>query len=81
MLMPVTMPGRASRLDGAFATRKASPLRRSLRTRLGTHKQLTDAHLAALATARKGRLVTFDRGMSHARHPGDRAIVELLPVT
>lgn len=49
--------------------------------RLGTHKQLTDVHLAALATARGGRLVTFDRGIGHALHPADRAVVELLPVT
>ena len=49
--------------------------------RLGTHKQLTDVHLAALAVARKGRLVTFDRGIANALRPADRAVIELLPVT
>ncbi|GAA0899249.1 TA system VapC family ribonuclease toxin [Pseudonocardia zijingensis] len=49
--------------------------------RLGTHKQLTDVHLAALAAVRGGRLVTFDRGVAHALHPADRGVVELLPVT
>jgi toxin-antitoxin system PIN domain toxin len=49
--------------------------------RLGTHKQLTDVHLAALANTRKGKLLTFDRGITNALHPGDRAVVELLPVT
>jgi toxin-antitoxin system PIN domain toxin len=48
--------------------------------RLGTHKQLTDVHLAALTTRRKGKLVTFDRGISNALNPGDRAVIELLPV-
>jgi toxin-antitoxin system PIN domain toxin len=49
--------------------------------RLGTHKQLTDVHLAALASLRKGRLVTFDRGIPNALNPGDRGVIELLPVT
>ena len=49
--------------------------------RVGTHRQLTDVHLAALASARSGRLVTFDRGISQALHPDDQAVVELLPVT
>ena len=48
--------------------------------RLGTHKQLTDVHPAALATTRKGRLVTFDRGIANALQPDDRAVIELLPV-
>ena len=48
--------------------------------RLGTHKQLTDVHLAALATRRKGTLVTFDRGISNALNPSDRTVIELLPV-
>lgn len=48
--------------------------------RVGAHPQLTDVHLAALAVARKGTLVTFDRGISKALHPGDQAVVELLPV-
>lgn len=32
------------------------------------HRQITDAHLAALARARGGRLVTLDRGLA-ALHP------------
>jgi toxin-antitoxin system PIN domain toxin len=31
--------------------------------RLGSHSQVTDAHLLALAIRRGGRLATFDRGM------------------
>jgi toxin-antitoxin system PIN domain toxin len=49
--------------------------------RIGTHQQLTDVHLAALATRRKGKLVTFDRGISKALHGADQAVIELLPVT
>ena len=49
--------------------------------RLGTHKQLADVHLPALAAMRKGRLVTFDRGIANALRPADRAIIELLPIT
>ncbi|MPY80687.1 MAG: type II toxin-antitoxin system VapC family toxin [Actinophytocola sp.] len=49
--------------------------------RVGTHQQLTDVHLTALATRRKGRLVTFDKGISKALHPADQSVVELLPVT
>ena len=48
--------------------------------RLGTHKQLTDVHLAALAAKKKGRLATFDRRISNALDTGDRAVIELLPV-
>jgi hypothetical protein len=40
-----------------------------------------DVHLAALAAMRKGRLVTFDRGIANALRPADRAIIELLPIT
>jgi len=40
------------------------------------HRQVTDAYLVALAGARDGRLVTFDRGLA-ALHP---ATTELLPV-
>lgn len=36
-----------------------------LEDRLAHHKQITDAHLLALALGRKGRLVTFDRGIQH----------------
>jgi predicted nucleic acid-binding protein len=32
--------------------------------RLVSHGQVTDAHLAALCLERKGRLVTFDRGIA-----------------
>ena len=39
------------------------------------HRQVTDAHLAALARHRKGRLVTFDRGLA-ALHED---IAELVP--
>lgn len=48
--------------------------------RMGTHHQLTDVHLAALAASRKGRLVTFDKGIAKALHPADQSVVELLPV-
>jgi uncharacterized protein len=48
--------------------------------RLGTHRQLTDVHLAALAASRKGKLATFDRGIPRALHPAERAMIELLPV-
>lgn len=48
--------------------------------RLGTHRQLTDVHLAALAARRKGKLVTFDRGIPSALHPAERAVVDLIPV-
>jgi uncharacterized protein len=43
-------------------------------TRVLGHRQVTDAHLVALAIARRGVLATFDRGMvsligkRHARH-------------
>jgi uncharacterized protein len=36
--------------------------------RVDGHRQVTDAYLAALARARKGRLATFDRGLA-AVHP------------
>jgi len=35
-----------------------------LATRIGGHRQLTDAHLILMARARGGRVATFDRGMA-----------------
>lgn len=70
------MPGHEFWPDGARLVEPPFPV-----DRLGTHKQLTDIHLAALAARRKGKLVTFDRGISNALSPGDRAIIELLPVS
>jgi len=46
------------------------------------HRQLTDAHLLALALRRKGRLATFDRAVQDLVPPGipaDRAIC-VIPV-
>lgn len=48
--------------------------------RVGSYQQVTDVHLAALAARRKGKLVTFDRGISKALHWADQAVIELLPV-
>jgi toxin-antitoxin system PIN domain toxin len=50
--------------------------------RLGGHRQVTDAHLLALAHRRRGRLATFDRGVE-ALVRGTRfdASVTLLPTT
>ncbi|HZU46244.1 MAG TPA: TA system VapC family ribonuclease toxin [Mycobacterium sp.] len=48
--------------------------------RIGAHQQLTDVHLAALAVSRKGKLVTFDRGIAQALPPTSQAVVEVLPV-
>jgi toxin-antitoxin system PIN domain toxin len=48
--------------------------------RLGAHQQVTDVHLAGLAARRKGKLVTFDRGITNALSAADQALVELLPV-
>lgn len=44
--------------------------------RLATARQVTDAHLLALATHRGGRVVTFDRGLSQLG--GGAESVELL---
>ena len=41
-------------------------LDREVRSRLLGHRQLTDFHLAALATHRDGRLVTFDRRLQRS---------------
>jgi toxin-antitoxin system PIN domain toxin len=46
--------------------------------RLGSYRQVTDIHLAALATERGGVLVTFDRGAREALAPDDRDAVKLL---
>jgi hypothetical protein len=40
--------------------------------RLGSHAQVTDAHLLALAIRRSGRLATFDRGLADLA-PGGKA--------
>jgi uncharacterized protein len=42
------------------------------------HKQVTDAYLAALARANRGRLVTFDRGLA-ALHPDVAVLVPTPP--
>lgn len=47
--------------------------------RLGSYRQVTDAHLLALASARGGRLVTFDRGLVELC--GDRATEAVLILT
>jgi hypothetical protein len=47
--------------------------------RLLGHGQVTDAHLLALALRRRGRLVTFDRGIAELSPPGaPRDVVHLL---
>jgi predicted nucleic acid-binding protein len=38
--------------------------------RLLGHGQVTDAHLVALSLRRRGRLVTFDRGIAEVLPPG-----------
>jgi uncharacterized protein len=40
------------------------------RSRIHGHKQITDAYLLALATARNGRLVTFDQSVALSAVPG-----------
>ena len=47
--------------------------------RLGGHRQMTDAYLLALAMAKRGMLVTLDRGVS-ALVPQDRRADDVLPV-
>lgn len=39
------------------------------RDRVHGHRQVTDAHLLAIVLAHRGRLVTFDRGVSELGHP------------
>lgn len=46
--------------------------------RLLGHGQVTDAHLAALAIRRRGRLVTFDRGIREILPPGVEAASVLI---
>lgn len=43
------------------------------RTRLHGPRQITDAHLLALAVARDGRFVTFERTLSISAVPGAKA--------
>jgi len=45
----------------------------SMRTVIG-HRQVTDAHLVALASRHRGRLATFDRGLD-AAHRGATVLV------
>ena len=40
--------------------------------RIHTHRQITDAHLLALALRNKGCLATFDRGIAHLLPEGAR---------
>jgi len=49
--------------------------------RLGSHKQLTNLHLAALATRHEGTLSTFDQGVARSLGPAHRNVIELLPTT
>lgn len=46
--------------------------------RLGSHRQVTDVHLVAVAAAHDGRLATFDRGVPQALAPEERSLVELV---
>lgn len=48
--------------------------------RLGSHQQVTDIHLAALAAHKAGTLATFDRGITRGLAPEVRDVVELVPV-
>ncbi|WP_419161587.1 TA system VapC family ribonuclease toxin [Candidatus Palauibacter sp.] len=43
------------------------------------YRQVTDAHLLALAISRKGRLATFDRGVSELIPDGLEGTAELIP--
>lgn len=47
--------------------------------RLGSYRQVTDLHLAALAARRSGTLVTFDRGIAETLAKSDRPTIELVP--
>lgn len=44
------------------------------------HRQVTDAHLVALAARYGGQLVTFDRGIRDMLRRADRHLVKLLTV-
>jgi toxin-antitoxin system PIN domain toxin len=46
--------------------------------RLGSHAQVTDAHLLALAIRRGGRLATFDRGLANLAPEGKAEHVVML---
>lgn len=48
--------------------------------RLGSHQQVTDVHLAALAARNGGTLATFDRAITRGLAPEVRDVVELVPV-
>jgi toxin-antitoxin system PIN domain toxin len=45
--------------------------------RLGSHYQVTDAHLLALAVRHGGRLATFDRDLGHLDPASGRSVVLL----
>jgi toxin-antitoxin system PIN domain toxin len=47
-------------------------------TRLATSRQVTDAHLVAVAIQNGGHLATFDRGVPELLEPAKRTAVELL---
>ncbi|WP_236794959.1 hypothetical protein [Amycolatopsis sp. GM8] len=49
--------------------------------RLGSHQQVIDVHLAALAVRNGGTLATFDRGLTRGLAPDVREVVELVPVS
>lgn len=63
----------------AFWTDDVSPTDAAARpfTQLLGHRQVTDAHLLALAMRRAGRLATFDRGVLELAP--DEELVELIP--
>lgn len=46
--------------------------------RLGSYKQVTDVHLAAIAVEHGGTLVTLDKGLPEALAPGDREVVTVI---
>ncbi|MBA2353000.1 MAG: PIN domain-containing protein [Burkholderiales bacterium] len=49
------------------------------RPRLIGHKQVTDAYLLGLARHHKGKLATFDQGISGLTTRDDQKLIELLP--
>lgn len=62
-------PDSASLLDGALFRRQD----------LMAHAQVTDLYLLGLAVLNKGRLATFDRGISAAVVAGGEQAIEILP--
>ena len=48
------------------------------RQRLLGHRQVTDAHLLALALRHRGRLAAFDRGIAELVEQEYRRVVEVL---